>query len=70
MNEQSHEASNYEEYSQLTIEQMARLLSESGEPITPEEVRENIQAGCPTNPDGTLSLVNYVAWLMKERRDG
>ncbi len=26
----------------------------------------DIEAGAPTNPDGTLNLVAYVAWLIRE----
>lgn len=45
----------------------ARLLSKIGNQfIEPEMLVEDIQDGAPTNPDGSLNLVYYAAWLVKE----
>ena len=29
------------------------------------QIEEDIQSGAPTNPDGTLNLMQYAAWLVK-----
>lgn len=51
----------------LTLRDAALLFSKtSGQPITPELLQADIEAGAPVNPDGTLHLVNYAAWLVKE----
>ena len=34
---------------------------------TQEEIRADLNAGAPTNPDGSLSLIAYCAWLIRER---
>ena len=39
-------------------------------PVTAEDIRADVAAGAPTQPDGTLSLVAYCAWLLKERGRG
>jgi hypothetical protein len=49
----------------------ARVLTASGtEPVTVEMLRADIDAGAPTNPDGTVSLVALAAWLVKEMGRG
>ena len=51
----------------LTPNQMARLLAAAGERrITEKMVVADIKNGAPVNPDGTLSLIEYAAWLAKE----
>lgn len=51
----------------LTVQQMAALLKKAGSrTITEEGLAVDIEAGCPVNDDGTLSLYDYVAWLVKE----
>jgi hypothetical protein len=55
----------------LTLAQLAEVLSsESDEPITVEEIQAHIEAGCPVNPDGTMNLLAYGAWLTREERGG
>ncbi len=45
----------------------ARLLSAAGgQRVTVEMLEADVAAGAPTNPDGTLNLVHYCAWLVKE----
>ena len=54
----------------LTVEDAALLLSKgAGRPVTPDMLREDIDAGAPTNADGRLNLVHYAAWLVKELAD-
>ena len=51
----------------LSLVEAARILSASGpKPVTAELLRADIDAGAPTNPNGTLNLVHYTAWLVKE----
>ena len=46
---------------------MAALLKKAGSrTITEDVLTADIEAGCPVNDDGTLSLYDYVAWLVKE----
>jgi hypothetical protein len=51
----------------LTLSDAARILSKvSGQHITDEMLRDDVIQGAPTNADGTLNLVHYVAWQLKE----
>ncbi len=55
----------------LTVEQAARLLSAAGpRPISVAMLREDLDAGAPTNADGTINLVHFAAWLVKEMGRG
>ncbi len=48
----------------LTVDQMADLLTRAGkQKIDPAAIRADVEAGAPTNGDGTLHLVHYAAWL-------
>ena len=51
----------------LPLTDAARLLSAvGGQVVTVEMLKADVEAGAPTNPDGTLNLVYYAAWLVKE----
>ena len=55
----------------LTVEQAARVLSAaSSRQVGIELLRQDLEAGAPTNPDGTINLVNYAAWLVGEMGRG
>ena len=55
----------------LSVADAARLLSKvGGERVTEAMIRADLDAGAPSNPDGTLHLVRYAAWLLKESADG
>jgi len=55
----------------LRLEDLARILSALGQrPVTVDMLQADIDAGAPTNADGTLNLVHYVAWLVKEMGRG
>ena len=55
----------------LRLEDLARILTISGpKPVTIEMLQADIVAGAPANTDGTLNLVNYAAWLVKETVHG
>jgi hypothetical protein len=50
----------------LTPQQAANLLSAAAKVrISVAQIEEDIQSGAPTNPDGTLNLMQYAAWLVK-----
>jgi hypothetical protein len=51
----------------LELADAAKILSKLfAQPVTEAMLREDIAAGAPTNPDGTLNLVQYAAWLARE----
>ena len=51
----------------LTPEQAAKLLSAAAKIRIPvEQIAEDLEAGAPQNADGTLNLVHYAAWIVKE----
>ena len=55
----------------LTVADAARLLAKaSGERITEAMIQADLAAGIPTSPDGTINLVHYAAWLVKEMPGG
>ena len=55
----------------LGVADAARVLSRiGGKPITEEMLRADIDAGAPTNANGTINLVHYAAWLVKEMSVG
>ena len=55
----------------LRLEDVARILSASGpKSVTVDMLRAHIHDGAPVNPDGTVNLVQYVAWLVKEATRG
>jgi hypothetical protein len=49
---------------------LTRIGGASGKPITEEMLRADIDAGAPTNANGTINLVHYAAWLVKEMSVG
>ena len=52
----------------LTVEELARMLG-----LRREMLEADLEAGAPRNPDGTLNLVHYAAWLntvLTEEPDG
>ena len=55
----------------LSVANAARLLTRvGGERVTEEMLRNDLTAGAPTNADGTINLVQYAAWLVKEMGRG
>lgn len=51
----------------LDIDDVVRLLRASGSRYASvERVRADIDAGAPTNVDGTVNLVHYGAWLARQ----
>ena len=55
----------------LSIEQAVKMLSAVGKiQITREQLLADIEAGAPHNADGTINLVHYAAWIVKEMGRG
>jgi len=55
----------------LTPEQAAKLLSAAARVRVPvEHITADLEAGAPANPDGTMNLVHYAAFLLKEMGRG
>ncbi|MBL9031372.1 MAG: hypothetical protein JNM80_06660 [Phycisphaerae bacterium] len=51
----------------LPVADAARVLTRlGGKAVTDVMLRTDIDAGAPVNADGTLNLVHYAAWLVKE----
>ena len=58
--------------SAMTVDNLAEFLSKSGSSMVSRELIEiHIQQqGAPVNKDGTINLINYTAWLVKEYQHG
>jgi hypothetical protein len=53
--------------SKLTPQQTAEVLTRFGEVAVDADSVEDDQAdGAPTNADGSLNAMRYVAWLVRE----
>lgn len=57
--------------SALPLQDAAKLLTKvGGQPIRVDMFEADVAAGAPTNSDGTLNLVHYASWLVKEMGRG
>lgn len=55
----------------MSIKDAAMLLTKaSGVRVEASQIRQDIEAGAPTNDDGTINLVRYAAWLVLEMATG
>ena len=53
----------------LPLADAARLLSAAGgQRVTVEILEADVAAGAPTNPNGTIDLVRYAAWLVAKHQ--
>lgn len=50
----------------MTVEVAAKVLAKADATVTEAMLRADLEAGAPTNPDGTINLVHYAAWLARE----
>ena len=51
----------------LSVEQAAKLLSAAAKLRIPaEQIRQDLEKGAPKNGDGTINVVHYAAWQVKE----
>ena len=50
----------------LSLATALALLQQSGSSeITRERLEADLADGAPVNPDGTINLLHYTAWLVK-----
>ena len=54
----------------LSLPDAATMLRKLGAQVTEDQIRDDVGDGAPTNADGTLNLVHYAAWLLKEMGHG
>ena len=57
----------------IPVADLAAILAKlSGRPLTGAHLDADRAAGAPVNPDGTVHLIHYAAWLVREvhRREG
>jgi hypothetical protein len=55
----------------LNIENLVKVLRASGSnEITEEKVQTDIDEGLPVNADGSINLIHYAAWMVKEMGRG
>ena len=55
----------------LSVEDAAKVLSRmGGKPVTTDMLQADIDTGAPMNGDGSINLVHYAAWLVKEMASG
>ena len=53
------------------LDEAARLLTKvGGRPVSAEMLQTDLDCGAPTNHDGTMNLVHYAAWLVRELAGG
>jgi hypothetical protein len=51
----------------LAVADAARVLIKAGgQPVTVAMLEADLAAGAPANADGTINLVHYSAWLVRE----
>lgn len=51
----------------LTQEQLVEILTKVGcSTVSIDSLKADIIDGMPVNSDGTINLVNYAAWLIRE----
>ena len=55
----------------MTVEDAAKLLTKAGGVrVDASQIDQDIEAGAPTNAGGTINLVHYAAWLVREMAAG
>jgi hypothetical protein len=53
--------------SHLAVSDIVAVLRKAGSRyITEEALRTDLAAGAPANPDGTINILHYAAWMAKE----
>lgn len=51
----------------LPIDAVVRALKSAGSrTVTEESIHADIARGAPVNENGTINLLNYAAWILKE----
>ena len=51
----------------ISITDLAKLLKHAGSTHASEDaIKQDIEKGAPVNHDGTINLIHYAAWLVRE----
>jgi len=51
----------------MSIPDLAKLLKQAGSRhVSEAAIKKDIEKGAPVNSDGTINLIYYAAWLLKE----
>lgn len=54
----------------LSLTDAAKVITQAGGiRLTAADLQADIDAGAPINPDGTISILAYASWLVKEAAD-
>jgi hypothetical protein len=54
----------------LSVADLAKLLKQAGSRYSSEAaIQKDIDSGAPANPDGTINLINYAAWLLLQQEN-
>ena len=51
----------------ISVPDLAKLLKHAGSSHASENtIRQDVEKGAPVNHDGTINLIHYTAWLLRE----
>jgi len=51
----------------LSVPDVVRVLNKAGaRTVTEASIRADLAAGAPSNPDDTINLINFAAWIARE----
>ena len=51
----------------ISIPDFVRLLKQAGSRHASEDaIRQDVEKGAPVNYDGTINIIHYAAWLIRE----
>ena len=51
----------------LSLEAAAAVLRKAGaRHVDADAIRADLAAGAPANPDGTINLLTYTAWMLRQ----
>lgn len=52
---------------EISIPDLAKLLKRAGSRFISEDaIKNDIESGVPVNADGSVNLIHYTAWLVRE----
>ena len=64
LNDEQKAALNPRNPAAMPVAELARMLG-----LPEKTLSDHIEEGAPTNPDGTMNLVHYAAWLNQPREN-
>ena len=51
----------------ISIPDLVKILRQAGSRHASEEsIRQDMEKGAPVNHDGTVNIIHYAAWLIRE----